>query len=223
MPIYVVGAGPGDPSLLTLRAVELLRAADIVALGDLVNPEIVKRYAPSAKVVRIGHRREEHDRAIDELVEYARGGANVVVLKNGDPTIFGRAFTICDKAFEKGVPCEIVPGVASFTAASAAYRIPLTERCGTHSIALMTFPFVSGERLSSIGTDVVVIFMMGDRRRELANALEYVRHRVSEIYICYRITYPDGGCIRVGDVEALMEADVPRPALFIIVFKGECS
>lgn len=223
MPIHVVGAGPGDPSLLTLKAVELLRTADIVALGDLVNPEIVKRYAPSAKVVRIGHRREEHDRTIDELVEFARNGANVVILKNGDPTIFGRAFTICSKASERGIPCEIVPGVASFTAASAIYKIPLTERCGTHSVALVTFPFVSGERLSRIETDVIVIFMMGDRRRELAEALASLRHKISEIYACYRVTYPDGGCLRVSDAESLADLDVPRPTLFIVVLRGECS
>ena len=95
MPIYVVGAGPGDPKLLTLWAVEVLAKADVVAYGDLVPEEIVEKFAPQALRVKIGHKKADHDAAVKALIEEAARGKTVVVLKNGDPTIFGRGIQIC--------------------------------------------------------------------------------------------------------------------------------
>ncbi len=74
MPIYVVGAGPGDPKLLTLRAIELLKEADVVAYGDLVPEELVHTYAPQAEKIKIGHKKSEHDAVVERLVEKAAGG-----------------------------------------------------------------------------------------------------------------------------------------------------
>jgi len=222
MPIYVVGAGPGDPSLLTIRAVELLRSATIVALGDLVNEEIVRFYAPHAKVVRLGHRREEHDKAILELIRLAKDGESVVILKNGDPTIFGRAFSICEMAFANGVECEIVPGVTSFSAASALYGVPLTEGCTSHTVALVSFPFVNSETLSKVSADTLVVFMMGDKRGELIEALKRIGRPIKSLYVCYRVSYPDGGCVRVN-LEELGKGTWPRPTLFIVKFGDSCS
>ena len=222
MPIYVVGAGPGDPSLLTIKAVELLRSATVIALGDLVNEEIVKRYAPHARIVRLGHRREEHDKVVSELIRLAKDGENVVILKNGDPSIFGRAFSICEMAYANGVTCEIVPGVSSFSAASAIYKIPLTEGCATHSVALVSFPFVDVSSLSRIWVDTLVVFMMGDRRRDLANALKMIGRPIKDIYVCYRVSYPDGSCERTT-LDELDKGAWPRPTLFVVKFGDSCG
>ena len=92
--LYIVGVGPGDKELLTLKAVKILQRADVVAYGDLVPEEVVEEFAPQAERVKIGHRHKDHDEVVARLLEVARE-KNVVLLKNGDPTVFGRAHQIC--------------------------------------------------------------------------------------------------------------------------------
>lgn len=124
--IYVVGAGPGDPELLTLKAARLLREADVVFAGALVPDSILSM--ARGRVVRVGRlTSERHRELVEAAVREAEAGRTVVVLKNGDPVLFGRGLRICREAESRGVPCEVVPGVPSFTAAAARYRIPITE------------------------------------------------------------------------------------------------
>jgi len=110
MPIYVVGAGPGDPKLLTLRAVELLSEADIVAYGDLVPEEIVKLYARGAAVVKIGHKREEHDAAVAALLEEAKRGRKVVVLKMETQQSLEEEFKYVKRLKNKGSSAKLSQG-----------------------------------------------------------------------------------------------------------------
>ncbi|MCU7787710.1 MAG: uroporphyrinogen-III C-methyltransferase [Pyrobaculum sp.] len=214
MPIYVVGAGPGDPSLLTVKAVELLRQADVVAYGDLVPEEIVTLYAPSAKRVKIGHRKEEHDTIVEQLIEEARD-RNVVILKNGDPSIFGRGVQICKKAENRGVSCQIVPGISAFTAAAALYKIELTDGVSLRHIALFSFPHFNSEILNKVAADTAVIFMMGERLDMVKTAVIQNCEKNVEIYICYAITI-GGGCIKIVNVDELDKFQGVRPLLIII-------
>jgi uroporphyrin-III C-methyltransferase/precorrin-2 dehydrogenase/sirohydrochlorin ferrochelatase len=130
--VALVGAGPGDPGLLTLKAAERLRAADLVLHDALANPEFLPRFAPQAEWIDVGkHKgscRLTQDVINARLVAEARLGRRVVRLKGGDPCLFGRAGEEARALAGAGVPFEIVPGVSSFTAVPAAAGIPVTDR-----------------------------------------------------------------------------------------------
>ncbi len=121
-----MGAGPGDPELITLKGFFLLLSADVVISASLVSQELVELVKD--KVVWNGRFTSETHREVVEIaVKYASEGKTVVVLKNGDPTLFGRGVAFCREVKARGIPCEIIPGVSSLTAAAAKYEIPVTE------------------------------------------------------------------------------------------------
>jgi uroporphyrin-III C-methyltransferase len=140
--VYLVGAGPGDPELLTLKAFRLLRTADAVLHDDLVAPEILKLAPEGAKIQNVGKRSGQRKIRQEEInflmVELAASGLQVVRLKSGDPLIFGRAGEEIDALRKAGIPCEIVPGVTSALGAAAAAQIPLTHRAASHALVLIT-------------------------------------------------------------------------------------
>src|SRR5262245_15688479 len=119
---YLIGAGPGDPKLLTLRAVEALRDADVVLIDDLVHTGVLE-HAPSARVIKVGKRSQRRsfpqELATNLLVAYARNGAIVARVKGGDPLMFGRGGEEALALAEASVPFEIVPGVTSALGAAA--------------------------------------------------------------------------------------------------------
>ncbi len=140
--VWLVGAGPGDPELLTLRAVRLLARADVVAYDELVSPEILALVRPEAELLAVGRRADSRARprtVLDPLViERALEGKTVVRLKGGDPLVFGRAGEEMELIAARGVPVELVPGVTSGLAAAAAFGIPLTHRDLSSSITIAT-------------------------------------------------------------------------------------
>ena len=146
--VYLVGAGPGDPELLTLKALRLLRTADVVLHDDLVSPEILKLISPSAQVQNVGKRcggktiRQEEINFL--MVARAASGLHVVRLKSGDPLIFGRAGEEMEALRQSNIEYEIVPGVTSALGAAAAAGIPLTHRHNSSTVVL-----AAGHRASS--------------------------------------------------------------------------
>ncbi len=130
--VYLVGAGPGDPELLTRKALRLLRAADVVLHDDLVAPEILALIPPTARLHNVGKRCGRKSITQEEinalLVAYASDGLTVVRLKGGDPLIFGRAGEEMEVLWEARIDFEVVPGVTAALGAAAAARIPLTDR-----------------------------------------------------------------------------------------------
>lgn len=212
MPIYVVGAGPGDPELITIKAARILAEADVVAYGDLVPGEIANRHAPRAVKLKIGHKRAEHDAAVAKLIDMAKAGLNVVVLKNGDPTIYGRGHQICEAAAAAGVPCRIIPGVSSFTAASALFGVPLTS--DSKALALLSYPDVDAESLKAHRDDTIVIFMMGRRLPELGELLASALCPHVLTYVCNRIS--TGGSCKPLKARELGGAEVEGPVLLIV-------
>jgi uroporphyrin-III C-methyltransferase len=145
--VYLVGAGPGDPELLTLKALRLLRTAEAVLHDDLVGPEILRLIPPTAQVHNVGKRcgtKEIRQEEINFLmVALASSGLQVIRLKGGDPLIFGRAGEEMESLRDAGIPYEIVPGVTSALGAAAAAQIPLTHRNAASALV-----FITGHRAS---------------------------------------------------------------------------
>jgi uroporphyrin-III C-methyltransferase len=140
--VALVGAGPGDAGLLTVRGLRLLRAADVVVYDRLVGAELLTHAAPAARLVCVGkrgHGASTPQAAIDALlVAEARAGRRVVRLKGGDPFVFGRGAEEAAALRAAGVPCEVVPGVTSAVAAPAAAGIPVTHRALAAGFAVVT-------------------------------------------------------------------------------------
>ena len=142
--VHLVGAGPGDPDLLTLRAARLLMSAGLIVHDGLVDPSILAMARPGARMISVAKSRSRHtmkqEAICDLLVREALEGNDVVRLKGGDPFIFGRGGEEAEACHAAGVPVEVVPGITSALGAAAAAQIPLTHR-GHASIV----SFVAGQ------------------------------------------------------------------------------
>lgn len=140
--VYLVGAGPGDPGLMTLRGMELLRSAQVVVYDQLVNPVLLEEVPVDAERIFVGKQAGKHCIAQGEinevLIGYAWRGIDVVRLKGGDPFVFGRGGEEAEALRGAGVPFEIVPGVSSAVAVPAYAGIPLTHRKYASSFAVVT-------------------------------------------------------------------------------------
>ncbi|MCC7103512.1 MAG: uroporphyrinogen-III C-methyltransferase [Chloroflexi bacterium] len=130
--VYLVGAGPGDPGLVTVRGAELVRQADVIVYDRLVNPALLKLARPECELVYMGKEGRGPSAAQREvaarLVEFGRRGRKVVRLKSGDPYVFGRGGEEALALAEAGIPFEVVPGITSVLAAAAYVGIPVTQR-----------------------------------------------------------------------------------------------
>ncbi len=178
--VYLVGAGPGDPELLTRKALRLLRAADVVLHDDLVAPEILALIPPTARLHNVGKRCGQKRISQEEinalLVAYASDGLTIVRLKGGDPLIFGRAGEEMEALREARIGFEVVPGVTAALGAAAAARIPLTDRRLASKLVFLT----AHRRAGKIATDwrgvaspdtTLVVHMPGDNYGGLAAEL----------------------------------------------------
>lgn len=140
--VFLVGAGPGDPGLITARGVELLGRADVVVYDALANPALLSHARPDAQQIYVGKRAAAHtltQQGINELLEEkAKEGLMVVRLKGGDPYLFGRGAEELVHLARQGVPCEVVPGVTSGIAAPAMGGIPVTHRSIASTVTFVT-------------------------------------------------------------------------------------
>jgi uroporphyrin-III C-methyltransferase len=179
--VYLVGAGPGDPELLTLKALRVLRTADAVLHDDLVPPEILKLASPSAQIHNVGKRcgtKKIKQEGINFLmIELANAGQRVVRLKSGDPLIFGRAGEEIEALRRANVSYEIVPGVTSAFGAAATAHIPLTHRHISSALVFITAhqaqesESADWSKLAGSGA-TLVIYMPGHHYADVAAKLQ---------------------------------------------------
>jgi uroporphyrin-III C-methyltransferase len=179
--VYLVGAGPGDPELLTLKALRVLRTADAVLHDDLVAPEILKLIPVTAQVHNVGKRCGKKKILQEEInylmVALAESGLRVVRLKSGDPLIFGRAGEEIEALRRANIPFEIVPGVTSAMGAAAAAQIPLTYRRTSSALVFITAHQAPGaeaanwSKLAGSGA-TLVIYMPGRNYSEVVAKLK---------------------------------------------------
>ncbi|WP_079678011.1 uroporphyrinogen-III C-methyltransferase [Planktothrix sp. PCC 11201] len=168
--VYLVGAGPGDPGLLTVKGKTLLELADVVIYDALVSDQILDLINPEAEKINAGKRRGKHSLLQEEttqiLIEKAQIHAVVVRLKGGDPFIFGRGGEEMQDLIQAGISVEVVPGITSGIAAPAYAGIPLTHRDHSSSVTFVTGhetagkyrPQVNWEAIA-LGSETIVIYM----------------------------------------------------------------
>ena len=181
--VYLVGAGPGDPELLTLKALRLLQSAEAVLHDDLVAPEILQLIPSSAQIHNVGKRCGKkkilQGEINDLMVALAASGLRVVRLKGGDPLIFGRAGEEIETLRRHNIAFEIVPGVTSAMGAAAAAQIPLTHRRASSALVLITAHRASEKdaaekdawsKLVASGA-TLVIYMPGQNYSDIAHRL----------------------------------------------------
>jgi uroporphyrin-III C-methyltransferase len=178
--VWLVGAGPGDPGLLTLHALHALQQADVVLHDALVGPDVLA-LAPQAVLEPVGKRAGRFQtpqlRINDRLVRLAGSGRRVVRLKGGDPLVFGRGGEEALALATAGIPFRIVPGISAGIGGTATAGIPITHRGLARSVAFATGHDASGDIADidwaalSQGSDVLVLYMAGRRIGQIARAL----------------------------------------------------
>jgi uroporphyrin-III C-methyltransferase len=178
--VLLVGAGPGDPKLITVRGAEALAEADVVVYDRLVAPGLLDLAPPAAERLYVG--KEPGCAAMPQaeiealLVERALAGSTVVRLKGGDPFVFGRGGEEVLACARVGVPCEVVPGISSAVAAPALAGIPLTHRGIARSFAVVTASTAHGDEAPDLGAlagavDTLVVLMAASKLEEVCDEL----------------------------------------------------
>jgi uroporphyrinogen III methyltransferase/synthase len=228
--VYLVGAGPGDSGLLTLRAAELLERADLVALDALVSDEIARRIPAGTEVVYVGKRASAHSLPQDQinalLIREAKKGRMVVRLKGGDPFVFGRGGEEGEELVAAGVPVEVVPGISSSIAGPAYAGIPVTHRSHSTSVTLVTAHEAdagsTGIRWDALAQlDGTIVFMMGFANLPVI-VHQLIQHGMNGSRGCAVIskaTRPDQRTVvgTLRNIEArVAEARLETPALIVV-------
>ncbi len=180
--VYLVGAGPGDPGLITVKGLEAIRRADVILYDRLIAKELLAHARPDAEMVYVGKEPGRHTCTQEEIVrlmlDEARRGKTVVRLHGGDPFLFGRGFEEYRALRREGIPCEVIPGVPSATAVPEHYGIPLVLRGVASSVAIVTGTedpakgrrFVNFKKLAT-AVDTIVILMGAAKLPEIAQEL----------------------------------------------------
>lgn len=229
--VYLVGAGPGDPGLFTIKGKELLARAEVVIYDRLVSPDIIAWANPQAELIYVGKESSRHTLSQDEinalLAQKAAQGKMVVRLKGGDPFVFGRGGEEALYVREQGIDFAVVPGISSAIAVPAYAGIPVTHRDATSSFAVITGHEKPGKEVSSINWKLIstgigtLVFLMGVENLEyiVRNLLENGRSPETPVALIRRGTMPDQEVVsgRLDNIVARVRAAGLKPPAIIIV------
>ena len=227
--VYIVGAGPGDPELLTFKALRLMQQADIVFYDALVSPQVLDLCRRDADKVYVGKKRSNHTVAqlgINELlVNEAKKGRRVVRLKGGDPFIFGRGGEEIESLRAHHIPYQVVPGITAANAAASYAGIPLTHRDHSQSVRFVTGFLKAGAPNNNfnnfLNTDETVVFYMGlhSLERLTEGLIEAGRSSETPIAIVSNASMPNQQVL-TGTLATITELQqqnqLPTPALLIM-------
>jgi uroporphyrin-III C-methyltransferase len=221
----LIGAGPGDPELLTLKAARVLRECDVILHDRLVSPEIVQLARPDAEVIYVGKREGEQEHAQDQIFrlirDYALSGKTVGRLKGGDSLVFGRGAEEWALALKYGIEVQLVPGITSAIAVPGLAGIPLTFRYVSQGFAVVAGHCHGGsphDWQRYVNIDTLVILMGVKNRVFIAQSLLAGGRAPDEpVAFIYRGSLPEEHVIQSTLVEvAEGKVDVKNPAVFVI-------
>jgi uroporphyrin-III C-methyltransferase len=226
MSVSLIGAGPGDPGLLTVRGAELLSRADVVIYDRLIGHELLELAPPGAELIDVG--KSPGTSALQaeinaRLIEYGRSGRRVVRLKGGDPFVFGRGGEEAEALRAAGVEYEVVPGVSSAFAAPAAAGIPVTHRGLASSVTVVTGHVGEGsgpervdwDALGRAGGTLVVLMGMSGRQRIAEELLASGRPADTPAAVVHWGTTASQRVVR-STLSELASVDLPAPAVIVI-------
>lgn len=224
--VYLIGAGPGDPELLTLKALRVLGQADVVLHDDLLTPEILELIPPTARVECVGKRHGERQMTQEEinrrLQRYAAAGETVVRLKGGDGTIFGRASEEMDGLRAAGIRFAIIPGVTAASGAAAAAGVSLTDRRLGSALVFLTAqrckgnPPTNWKAVAALG-GAAAIYMPGGHEGDLARQLiEAGLAADTPCFVVARATRADEQVIETTLGKLPEIPKLPAPALLLV-------
>ncbi|MDQ2832290.1 MAG: uroporphyrinogen-III C-methyltransferase [Acidobacteriota bacterium] len=226
--VYLAGAGPGDPDLLTLRVLRLLQTADIILPDDLVSESILALAHPAAGITPVGKRCGQPRITQAEIhalmLRDARAGKSVLRLKSGDPLIFGRAGEEIAALHEAQIPFEIVPGITTAFAAAARLKTPLTDRTSASKLILATAHHAEGKLQLTPKWDgtfpedsTLAIYMPGRKFRDLADDL--IASGIAPSVPCVAVSKASTPAEHVhsSTLGSIQDSDVgPAPVLLLI-------
>lgn len=224
--VFLVGAGPGDPELLTVKALRLLQAAQAVLYDELVSPEILKVISSAAQLHNVGKRCGKKKIQQEEInflmIALADSGLNVVRLKSGDPMIFGRAGEEIEALRNAQIDYEIVPGVTSALGAAASSEIPLTHRRTSSAVVFITAHQASDSEAADWTTlagsgATLVIYMPGHHFADIGGKLKAAGlPGETPCAIISRATTPDQSTFRTNISQLQHSPKLPAPTLLVV-------
>ena len=226
--IYLVGAGPGDPDLITLKGVKALRSAKVVLYDALVNPEILEHAPDFALRIYVGKRASNHRYAQEEinqmLVQFAMTHGQVVRLKGGDPFVFGRGYEELNYARACGIDVEVIPGISSCTSLTGLQGVPLTCRGINESFWVLTGTTRTGKLSKDVflaaQSTATAVILMGMRKLELIMKVFAKNGKINTpVMVIQNGSLPDERVI-IGTVEDIAEkarlANIGSPGIIIV-------
>ena len=222
MVVYLVGAGPGDPDLITVKAIKALKKADVVIYDRLANEEILK-HAEGADLIYVGKKAGEHYKKQDEinqiLIDQGQKHNTIVRLKGGDPFVFGRGGEEMLALLEQGIPVEFIPGITSAIGVPTSAGLPVTHRGVATSLTVVTGHEDPTKLNKQVKWDFkadTIIILMGVGRLD-DNTRELMKYRDPKTPVCVieNGTMPNERII-TGTLENITRKDVKSPALVIV-------
>lgn len=223
MAVYLIGAGPGDPDLITLKAVKALKKADVVLYDYLANDKIMEHAPNTAKKIYVGKKSGEHYKTQDEInkiiIEEAKNNENVVRLKGGDPFVFGRGGEEIIELAKEGIDFEVIPGVTSAIGAPTSLGLPVTHRGVATSFTVVTGhedPTKENKQVKWDYTADTLIILMGIGNIK-ENTQKIMKYRDANTPVCAieSGTLEDENMV-FGTLENISSKKINTPAILII-------